>query len=105
MGDETNLASWPRLSKKEDLLLWADQVVDRLRYFDLWIVVGRQMKPRNPNWITPTGPQGPAGPTGPMGPAGPTGATGSQGPTGATGPQGATGPTGPQGAPGGSTSV
>jgi Chaperone of endosialidase/Repeat of unknown function (DUF5907) len=47
-------------------MIWASQLEDRLRYLDTWIVNGRNLKPRNSNWIVdipatggpPTGPAG-----------------------------------------------
>lgn len=48
--DESAIAAWPRLTRQEDLLVWAGNLTDRLRYLDLWVVDGRTLKPRNPNW-------------------------------------------------------
>jgi len=84
LADENSVAAWPRLTRQDDLMVWANNLTDRMRYLDLWIVDGRTLKPRNPNWITPTGQQGPPGPTGPMGPEGPVGPQGPQGNPGAS---------------------
>lgn len=53
--------------------------------------------PPGSNWVSLTGPQGPAGPAGPQGIPGPEGAPGPAGDPGAPGAQGPAGPPGPQG--------
>lgn len=52
MPDENVVSSWPRLVRDEDLLVWAGQMTDRLRYGAQapWMVAGSVVKLRNPNW-------------------------------------------------------
>jgi hypothetical protein len=73
-NDETAVSAWPRLTREEDLLVWAGRLTDKLRYVDNWIVTppppvgdGRTLKPRNPAWLVEL----PAGTTAP--PSGPAG--------------------------------
>jgi hypothetical protein len=102
MAEETTLYSWPRLIRHEDLLLWAGQLIDRIRMqggsgggslppggTPGQVLTKKSGADSDATWADGTpGPQGPIGATGPQGPAGPNGPQGPIGPVGSAGPQG-----------------
>lgn len=111
MAEETTLYSWPRLIRHEDLLLWAGQLIDRIRMqggsgggslppggTPGQVLTKKSGADSDATWADGTpGPQGPIGATGPQGPAGPNGPQGPIGPVGSAGPQGPKGDVGATG--------
>ena len=117
MGEEHTLHSWPRLARSDDLILWAGQLIDRLRSevggggsssgggLPPGGVAGQVLTKISAADYAANWSAGTPGPVGPQGPQGSQGATGSQGPQGVKGDTGSIGPAGPTGPTGADSTV